>query len=107
MFTITVDYTGTPGLHYDGDGSAEGWFRAADGNWMVTEPVGTEDWMPLNDYPTAKPTYDFSITTDRGRTAIANGQRISVTDNPPDVDFPRARRRLCGTRRCQSRATWR
>jgi hypothetical protein len=87
-FTITVNYTGTPGVHYDGDGSAEGWFRTADGNWMATEPVGSEDWMPLNNYPTAKPTYDFSITTDRGKTAIANGQRVSVTDNPPDMEFP-------------------
>jgi hypothetical protein len=87
-FTITVNYTGTPGVHYDGDGSAEGWFRAADGNWMATEPVGSEDWMPLNDYPSAKPTYDFSVTTELGKTAIANGQRVSVTDNPPDAAFP-------------------
>jgi hypothetical protein len=87
-FTITVNYTGTPGVHYDGDGSAEGWFRAPDGNWMATEPVGSEDWMPLNDYPSAKPTYDFSITTERGKTAIANGRRVSVTDNPPDAEFP-------------------
>jgi Peptidase family M1 domain/Peptidase M1 N-terminal domain len=88
LFTITVNYTGTPGVHYDGDGSAEGWFRTADGNWMATEPVGSEDWMPLNDYPSAKPTYDFSITTERGKTAIANGQRVSVTDGPPDAAFP-------------------
>jgi hypothetical protein len=88
QFTITVNYTGTPGVHYDGDGSAEGWFRAAGGNWMATEPVGSEDWMPLNDYPSAKPTYDFSITTERGKTAIANGQRVSITDHPPDAAFP-------------------
>ncbi len=88
LFTITVNDTGTPGVHHDGDGSEEGWFRAGDGNWMATEPVGTEDSMPLNDYPSAKPTYDFSITTERGRTAIANGERVSVTDNPPDAQFP-------------------
>jgi hypothetical protein len=87
LFTITVNYSGTPGVHYDGDGSAEGWFRAADGNWMATEPVGSEDWMPLNDYPSAKPTYNFSITTERGKAAIANGQRVRVTNNPPDAEF--------------------
>jgi hypothetical protein len=87
-FTITVNYTGTPGVHHDGDGSEEGWFRAVDGSWMATEPVGSEDWMPLNDYPSAKPTYDFSITTELGKTAIANGQRVSLTDNPPDTEFP-------------------
>jgi aminopeptidase N len=42
--------------------------------------------MPLNDYPSAKPTYDFSITTERGKTAIANGER--VRDNPPSREFP-------------------
>jgi hypothetical protein len=88
VFTVTVNYTGAPGVHYDGDGSAEGWFRTADGNWMATEPVGTEDWTPLNDSPTAKPTYDFSITTERGKTAIANGQRASVINHPPDAEFP-------------------
>ncbi|MGH2907920.1 MAG: M1 family aminopeptidase, partial [Solirubrobacteraceae bacterium] len=88
LFTITVDYTGTPGVRYDADGSAEGWFRVPGGNWTETEPVGSEAWMPLNDYPSAKPTYDFSITTERGRTAIANGQRVGVTDNPPDAEFP-------------------
>ncbi|MGH2914958.1 MAG: hypothetical protein ACRDMX_08215 [Solirubrobacteraceae bacterium] len=87
-FTITVNYTGTPRVHYDGDGSTEGWLRTSDGSWMATEPIGSEDWMPLNDYPTAKPTYDFSITTERGKTAIANGQRVSVTNNSPDAEFP-------------------
>ncbi len=62
-FTVTVFYTGRPGVHTDGDGTTEGWFRSdkprGDGGFVTTEPVGTEDWMPLNDHPSAKPTYDF------------------------------------------------
>ena len=54
-FTVTVKYTGRPGVHHDGDGTTEGWFRASDGGFVTTEPVASEDWMPLNDYPTAKP----------------------------------------------------
>jgi hypothetical protein len=27
VFTVTVNYTGRPGGHTDGDGSTEGWFR--------------------------------------------------------------------------------
>jgi hypothetical protein len=53
---------GRPGVHNDGDGTTEGWFRAPDGGFVTTEPVASEDWMPLNDYPTAKPSYDFSDT---------------------------------------------
>ena len=91
-FVVTVNYTGTPGVHNDGDGTTEGWFRsnnpAGDGAFVTTEPAGTEDWMPLNDHPSAKPTYDFYDTAPIGKTAIANGELVSTTTNPPDVNFP-------------------
>jgi hypothetical protein len=91
-FTVTVYYSGRPGVHNDGDGTTEGWFRSdsppGDGSFVTTEPVGTEDWMPLNDHPSAKPTYDFYDTVTAGRTAIANGELVSTQDNPPDAGFP-------------------
>jgi hypothetical protein len=109
-FTVTIDYTGRPGVHHDGDGTTEGWFRlnttAApnDGAFVTTEPVGTQSWMPLNNFPTAKPTYDFYDTTNVGKTAIANGELVGFTPpvagiggeaaasptsvNPPDANFP-------------------
>jgi hypothetical protein len=87
-FTIEVDYVGHPGVHHDGDGSSEGWFRTAGGSSMTMEPVGAEDWMPLNDYPTAKPSYDFYQTTELGKTALANGRLLSRVRNSPDGQFP-------------------
>jgi Peptidase family M1 domain len=87
-FDVAVYYTGRPGVHNDGDGTKEGWFRAPDGSLVSTEPVGSEDWMPLNDYPTAKPTYDFYETVEAGRVAIANGVLIADTENPPNAQFP-------------------
>ena len=87
-FTVVVTYTGRPGVHNDGDGTTEGWFRATGGSFVTTEPVGTEDWMPLNDYPTAKPTYDFYDTVNAGKTTIANGDLVSVTQHAPDANFP-------------------
>ncbi len=87
-FTVTVRYTGRPGVHQDGDGTTEGWFRAPDGGFVTTEPVGSEDWMPLNDYPTAKPTYDFSDTVTAGKTVIANGKLVSVRHNGASKQFP-------------------
>jgi Peptidase family M1 domain len=92
VFKVTVSYTGRPGVHTDGDGTTEGWFRndvpPGDGGFVTTEPVGTEDWMPLNDHPTAKPTYDFYDTVNAGKTAIANGILRSAKDNAPDALFP-------------------
>jgi hypothetical protein len=87
-FTVTVRYTGRPGVHNDGDGTTEGWFRSPDGGFVTTEPVGSEDWMPLNDYPAAKPAYDFSDTVTAGRTVIANGVLVSVRHNRPSHEFP-------------------
>ena len=87
-FTVVVSYTGKPGVHNDGDGSTEGWFAAPGGSFVTTEPVGTEDWMPLNDYPTAKPTYDVYDTVNAGKTALANGQLKSVTHHGPSSQFP-------------------
>ena len=92
VFRVSVAYTGRPGVHVDGDGSTEGWFRsdrpAGDGGFVTTEPVGTEDWIPLNNHPSAKPTYDFYDTVNAGRTAIANGELLSRVSNPPDGAFP-------------------
>jgi Peptidase family M1 domain len=87
-FTVTVRYTGRPGVHHDGDGTTEGWFRAPDGGFVTTEPVASEDWMPLNDYPTAKPTYDFFDTTDAGKTVIANGVLEWTRHHEPNAEFP-------------------
>jgi hypothetical protein len=88
VFTVVVSYTGRPGVHNDGDGSTEGWFAATGGSFVTTEPVGTEDWMPLNDYPTAKPAYDFYDTVTAGKAALANGELKSVTHHAPDSEFP-------------------
>ena len=91
-FVVSVSYTGRPGVHNDGDATTEGWFRsnspAGDGAFVTTEPAGTEDWMPLNDHPSAKPTYDFYDTIPIGKTGIANGELVTTTTNPPDVNFP-------------------
>jgi len=92
VFSVTVAYTGRPGVHNDGDGTTEGWFRSdrpkGDGGFVTTEPVGTEDWMPLNDYPAAKPTYDFYDTVAAGKTVLANGVLLSRTHHGPDGQFP-------------------
>jgi hypothetical protein len=88
VFTVAVSYTGRPGVHNDGDGTTEGWFRAPDGGFVTTEPVASEDWMPLNDYPAAKPFYDFSDTVNAGKTVLANGVLVSVKRNPASAEFP-------------------
>jgi hypothetical protein len=91
-FTVTVYYKGHPGVHDDADGQQEGWFRAPDGGIAVSEPVGSEDWMPLNDFPAAKPAYDFYETVASGEVVLANGKLVSVTRDRADGAFPHGSR---------------
>ena len=97
---------GRPGVHHDGDGTTEGWFRVNttaapnDGGFVTTEPVGNMAWMPLNNHPSAKPTYDVYDTVPVGKTAISAGELVGATPgptfgplaptqvNPPDANFP-------------------
>ena len=104
-FTVTINYMGRPGVHTDGDGSTEGWFRistaGAEGSFVTTEPVGNDSWMPMNNHPLAKPTYDIYDTTNIGKVAIGPGELVGYTapvdttyqpvpapaSNPPDANF--------------------
>jgi hypothetical protein len=87
-FTVRVGYHGRPGVHQAANGWPEGWFRTRGGYSMLTEPVGTQAWMPLNNHPSAKVSYTFSVRTNPGRTVIANGIRIGIVDHPGDPLFP-------------------
>lgn len=88
LFVVTVRYSGKPGTHQDGSGSRDGWYATPGGNSMATEPVGTQAWMPLNNHPSAKPSYDFTTTVAEGKTVLANGVLTGVTHHRPDPDFP-------------------
>jgi hypothetical protein len=86
--TVRINYSGRPGVHEDGDGSQEGWFRnGTDGSFVTTEPMGTMSWLPLNNHPTAKPTYDFTTITNPDRTAISNGALVSNVVKTADPEF--------------------
>ena len=80
VFTVRVDYAGTPSVVTDPDGSIEGWIPTEDGAVVVNEPQGSPAWYPVNDHPSDKATYDFAITVPEGITALANGTlRSSAT----------------------------
>jgi aminopeptidase N len=74
-FAVRVSYTGTPMRHTDPDGSDEGWTDTADGAFVVNEPIGAMTWMPVNNHPLDKATYEFGLTVPTGRTAIGNGEQ--------------------------------
>jgi aminopeptidase N len=74
-FTALVRYRGLPPKITDPDGSEEGWFRTDDGVIAVGEPQGTAAWIPCDNVPGDKATFEFQITVPDGLKAVANGRR--------------------------------
>lgn len=85
-FTVEVKYSGTPTTHVDPDGSFEGWVPTPDGATALGQPVGTMTWIPSNNTPADKATYDFAFTiptkiNGQDAAAVGNGELISHDAN--------------------------
>ena len=82
-FTVAVTYHGVPRARTDPDGSREGWDGTPDGVIVMSEPVGAPTWLPCNDRPTDKASFDFRISVpahgEIGSKAIANGRLVGVS----------------------------
>jgi aminopeptidase N len=82
-FSVSVRYSGRPRQVIDPDGSAEGWYRTSDGALAVGEPIGTASWLPCNDTPRDKSSFDFELTVPRQLKAVANGRLLHITRRGP------------------------
>ncbi|MDT0203449.1 M1 family metallopeptidase [Nocardioides sp. AE5] len=79
---LRIEYAGTPEPYpapttrsdFDGVG-----FTITDGGdaWTMQEPYGAFTWYPVNDHPSDKAFYDFTITTPAPRVGVANGELVS------------------------------
>lgn len=94
-FVVDVAYHGVPLRHLDADGTEEGWLNTpnGDGTFNVNEPIGAMTWLPSNNHPADKATYDFHVTiptfsqnitlpAGTRKIALANGELINYSDNP-------------------------
>jgi aminopeptidase N len=62
------------------DFSTTGWTVARDGTvWTMQEPFGAYSWYAVNDQPSDKAFYDFTIHAPAGKVGVANGQLRSRT----------------------------
>jgi aminopeptidase N len=77
-YVVDVRYAGTTGRPKDATGALYGWVSFADGAFVANEPDGASTWYPVNDTPADKATYTYTITVPKGRTAVANGERVST-----------------------------
>lgn len=77
-FSTVVSYAGVPPTITDADGSQEGWYPTNDGVLAVGEPRGTAAWIPCNNIPTDKASFQFEVSVPSGLKAVANGRLREV-----------------------------
>ncbi len=84
-YTLVVDYAGTPepaaAPTTRSDFSTTGWTITPEGEtWTMQEPYGAFTYYPVNDQPSDKALYDFTITVPSPWTGIANGELVDQSD---------------------------
>lgn len=84
-FDTVVRYAGVPPKITDSDGSEEGWYRTGDGVIAVGEPQGTAAWIPCNNIPADKASFEFHVTVPDGLKAVANGRRLRSVNKSGSV----------------------
>ena len=71
---LTVEYAGTPQLI---DSTTRigviGWFDLGDNSVAIGEPFGARTWYPVNDHPSDKATYSFTLDVPEPLVGVANG----------------------------------
>ncbi|WP_442933799.1 M1 family metallopeptidase [Micromonospora sp. CPCC 205556] len=72
-FVAEVSYEGVPKPLKNEALGEGGWFHTSDGAIALGQPESASTWMPVNDHPSDKATYDFEITVPDGLTAVSNG----------------------------------
>jgi peptidase M1-like protein len=73
-FHVTVFYRGRPRAVVDPDGTKEGWLRTDDGAVALGEPEGTAAWLPCDNVPADKATFDITVVVPRALVAVSNGR---------------------------------
>ncbi|MGP4026765.1 M1 family metallopeptidase [Actinomadura sp. 3N407] len=72
-FTVTVAYSGVPDTINDATLGTSGWIPTDDGAVMVNQPFGAATVFPVNDHPTDKATYTFTLSAPKDLTTLSNG----------------------------------
>ena len=77
-YTLVVEYAGTPkpvaAPTTRTDFSTLGWtITRDDETWTMQEPFGAYSWYAVNDQPSDKALYDFTITAPAPMLGVANG----------------------------------
>lgn len=85
-FELEITYHGKPEPPADAAFEfAGGWYFYDSGAFVSSEPNGAAYWYPVNDHPSDKATYDFSITVAEPWVVATNGTLQEVIENEDDT----------------------
>jgi len=78
-YVVSIDYTGTPepveAPTARADVPSLGWTTTPDGAvWTMQEPFGAYSWYAVNDHPSDKALYDFTLRVPDPMVGVANGE---------------------------------
>lgn len=84
-YTVVVEYAGTPkpvaAPTTRSDFSTTGWTITDKGEtWTMQEPFGAYSWYAVNDHPSDKALYDFTLSVPAPWTGVANGTLESTEE---------------------------
>jgi aminopeptidase N len=87
-FSVVVAYHGRPTPIGDDPAvprsyGSVGWLRFDPGVFVISEPSGAMTWYPVNNHPSDKATYTFTITVTKPYVVAANGLLLDEIDNGP------------------------
>lgn len=76
---VEVLYQGRPGESRDDlPQYSQGWINYGHGILVAGEPTGASTWYPVNEHPSDKATYSYSVTVDARYDVAANGLLTGV-----------------------------
>ena len=83
-YLLEIDYSGTPvptpAPTTRADLPGLGWTTTPDGSvWTMQEPFGAHTWYAVNDHPSDKALYDFTLRVPARMVGVANGELVSRT----------------------------
>ena len=84
-YTVEIAYSGTPkpvaAPTTRSDFQTVGWTVTDSGEaWTMQEPFGAYSWYAVNDHPSDKALYDFTISAPAPMVGVANGELTSRED---------------------------
>ncbi|GEM45758.1 M1 family metallopeptidase [Deinococcus cellulosilyticus] len=87
--TLNISYSGMPrGI---ADPSAPdwdlGWTQAGNSTYVVSEPVGSFTWFPVNDFVPDKALYTFKVTVPKPYVAVANGLLTETVNGTTETTY--------------------